>query len=192
MRPLKSVGFGFFAHYFLKYSNPFPFMWGYLPLIYPFPRRWYMKAHFGQPNVVGLWIQSSDETICSLCVQHRLANQYGHDSHIVFPNIFKIDLSVCVFSLRWVRHCWRKCSYDKLTNLPVVRHICVSIGSDNGLSPIRHQAITWTNSGLLSIGPLETRFSEILIKIRNFWFMKMHLKMSSAKRPLFCWRGCIS
>ena len=41
----------------------------------------------------------------------------------------------------------------------------VSIGSDNGLSPIRRQAIIWTNAGLLSIGPLETNFSEILIKI---------------------------
>ena len=28
----------------------------------------------------------------------------------------------------------------------------VSIGSDNGLSPVRRQAITWTNAGLLSIG----------------------------------------
>ena len=28
----------------------------------------------------------------------------------------------------------------------------VSIGPDNGLSPIRHKAIIWTNAGLLSIG----------------------------------------
>ena len=37
-------------------------------------------------------------------------------------------------------------------------HICVSkltiIGSDNGLSPDRRQAIIWTNAGLLLIGPL--------------------------------------
>ena len=31
----------------------------------------------------------------------------------------------------------------------------VSIGSDNGLSPIRHKAIIWTNAGLLSIGTWE-------------------------------------
>ena len=30
--------------------------------------------------------------------------------------------------------------------------------------PIRHQAIIWTNAGLLSIGALGTNFSEILIK----------------------------
>ena len=41
----------------------------------------------------------------------------------------------------------------------------VSIDSDNGLSPIRRQAIIWTNAELLSIDPLGTNFNEILIKI---------------------------
>ena len=53
-------------------------------------------------------------------------------------------------------------------------HICVSkltiIGSDNGLSPDRRQAIIWTNAGLLLIGPLGTNFSEILIEILAFLF----------------------
>ena len=52
---------------------------------------------------------------------------------------------------------------------------------DNGLSPIRRQPITWTNAGLLSIGPLETYFSEIGIIILSFAFKKMQLKISSAK-----------
>ena len=61
----------------------------------------------------------------------------------------------------------------------------VSIGSDNGLSPIRRQAIIWTNPGILLIGPLGTKFGEILIKILTFSFKKMCLKVSSAKwRPL--------
>ena len=46
-------------------------------------------------------------------------------------------------------------------------HICINkltiIGSDNGLSPARRQAIIWTSAGILLIGPLETNFSEILI-----------------------------
>ena len=37
----------------------------------------------------------------------------------------------------------------------------VNIGSGNGLLPVRHQAITWTNAGLLSIVPLGTNLSEI-------------------------------
>ena len=44
----------------------------------------------------------------------------------------------------------------------------ISIGSDNGLSHIRRQAIIWTDTGLLSIGPLGTKFSENLIKIQFF------------------------
>ena len=31
---------------------------------------------------------------------------------------------------------------------------CVSIAPDNGLSPVRRQAIIWTNAVLLLIGPL--------------------------------------
>ena len=69
-------------------------------------------------------------------------------------------------------------------------HICVGkltiIGSDNGLSPGRRQAIIWTNAGILWIGPLETNFSEILIGIQTLSLKKMHLKMASAKwRPFF-------
>ena len=44
----------------------------------------------------------------------------------------------------------------------------VSIGSGNGLSPVRNHAITWTNVNLLSIWPLGTNFGEIPIKIYIF------------------------
>ena len=71
-----------------------------------------------------------------------------------------------------------------------VTHICVDeltiICSDNGLSPGRRQAITWTNYGLLLIRPLGTNFSEILIEIPIFSFQKIHLKMSSGNQKPFC------
>ena len=64
-------------------------------------------------------------------------------------------------------------------------HICSSkltiIGSDNGLLPDRHQAIIWTNAGILLILSIGTNFSEILGNIHTFSFKKMHLKMSSVK-----------
>ena len=44
----------------------------------------------------------------------------------------------------------------------------VSIGSDNGVSPIWRQAIIRTNARLLSIGPLGTNFNEILSKYKTF------------------------
>ena len=69
-------------------------------------------------------------------------------------------------------------------------HICVSkltiIGSDNGLSPGRRQAMIWTKAGILVIGPLATNFSEILIGIHIFSFKIMQLKMLSAKCGPFC------
>ena len=79
---------------------------------------------------------------------------------------------------------------NSLTHWGHVTHICVGkltiLGSDNGLSPGRRQAIIWTNAGILLIGPLGTNFSEILIEIKTFSFKKMRLKMSSAKWRPFC------
>ena len=81
-------------------------------------------------------------------------------------------------------------SWGTLTHRGRVRHICVSklttIGSDNGLSPGRCQAIIWTNAGIMWTGPLGTNFNEILIKIYAFSFKKMHLKRSSGKWRPFC------
>ena len=70
-----------------------------------------------------------------------------------------------------------------------VTHICVGnliiIGSNNGLSPGRREAIIWTNAGILLMLTLGTNFSEILIEIQTFSFKKLRLKVSSAKwRPL--------
>ena len=82
------------------------------------------------------------------------------------------------------------CLPKQSTHWGRVTHICVcnltTIGSDNGLSPSRHQAIIWTNAGILSIGHLGTNFSEILIEIHTFSFKKMHLKRSSGKWQPFC------
>ena len=69
-------------------------------------------------------------------------------------------------------------------------HICVCnltiIGSDNGLSPGRRQAIIWTNAGILLIEPLGTNFSEILAEIITFSFKKMYMQVSSGKWRPFC------
>ena len=78
----------------------------------------------------------------------------------------------------------------QLTHWGRVTHICVSkltiIGSDNGLSTSRRQAIIWTNAGILLIRTLATNFNEILSEINTFSFKKMRLKMSSAKWRPFC------
>ena len=77
-----------------------------------------------------------------------------------------------------------------LTHWGWATHICVNkvtiIGSDNGLSPGRRQAILWTSAGILLIAPMGTNFSEILIENFTLSFKKMHLKMSSGKWRPFC------
>ena len=78
----------------------------------------------------------------------------------------------------------------QLTHWGRVTHIYVSkltnIGSDNGLSPGRRQAIIWTNDGLLLIGPLGTNLNETSIEIHTFSFKKIQLKLSSGKWRPFC------
>ena len=61
-----------------------------------------------------------------------------------------------------------------------VMHICISklliIGSDNGLSPDRHQAIIWPNAGILLIWTLEINFSEISSKIQSIFILENAFK----------------
>ena len=77
-----------------------------------------------------------------------------------------------------------------LTHWGRVMHICIGnltiIGSDNGLSPGRRQAIIWNNAGLLLIKHLGTNVSEIWIGIQTYSLKKIHLNMSSAKWRPFC------
>ena len=88
-----------------------------------------------------------------------------------------------------------------LTHWGRVPHICVSkltiIGSDNGLSPGRRQAIIWTNAEILWIGPLGTSLNEILIEIHIFhsrkcvWKYRLrnggHFVSASMCSPLISW-----
>ena len=103
-------------------------------------------------------------------------------SHFVHDSIHHYHLCWRYDNTRCMHACiiWN----HPLTHWGRVTHICVSkltiMGSDNGLSPGRRQAIIWTNAGILLIGPLGTNFSEILVGIQTFSFRKMHLKMSSA------------
>ena len=60
----------------------------------------------------------------------------------------------------------------------------VMIGSDNGLSPIRHQVIISTNAGISLIRSLG---SNISLNGKSYILStKMHLKMSSGRRRPFC------
>ena len=63
-----------------------------------------------------------------------------------------------------------------LTHYGRVTHICVSeiiiIGSDDGFSPGRRQAIIWTNAGVLLIGPLGIHFNGIVNRNQYIFIQK--------------------
>ena len=105
--------------------------------------------------------------------------------------LFKVI--ICINNMCPPLHGCHICSlvdWSLLTHWGRVTHICVIdltiIGSNDGLSPGRRQAIIWTNAGILLIGILGTNFSEILSEIHTFSCMKIHLKMSPAKWRPFC------
>ena len=113
----------------------------------------------------------------------------GENFTIVFFQIefdekdLRREITYAIKNIHGIRLVWI------LTHWGRVTHICdcilTSIGSNNGLSPGRRQAIIWTNAGILLIRPLGTDFIEIFIEIHAFSLKKMSLKMSSANDVYF-------
>ena len=96
-------------------------------------------------------------------------------------SISKMDMQVNTQTDRWIqratdRHIGMHCGY--LIHWGRVTHICVgyltTIGSGNGLAPCRHQAIIWPYTGIWLIGPSGTNFSEILIEIHTFFYLRKY------------------
>ena len=56
----------------------------------------------------------------------------------------------------------------------------VLIDSGSGLLHARHQAITWTNGGLLSIGQAFTQYN----LYRSTWILKYIIELQSCKKKL--------
>ena len=112
---------------------------------------------------------------------NKMLVQINSFSHLTYC-ISLWDFMAYVIEIALDIFCW-----PVLTHWGRVMHICIVkitiIGSDNGLSPERHQAIIWTNAGILLIGPLGTNFSDIVIEIKTFSLKKM----SSAKCVHFVW-----
>ena len=131
-------------------------------------------------------LSSSDLPVLSSCVVEQFTTKLDcelpwpiKDLSWLAPVATKLmtgylELEDCTINVRRTRNQW-----DRVT------HVCVGeltiIGSDNGLSPGRRQAIIWTNDGILLTRSLGINFSEISIEIHTFSLGKMHLKMSSAK-----------
>ena len=151
----------------------------------------WISAHSGGPE------HSQNIPNCSLCLgQHILKIQWK--SVHQFPVMLLTDRptyqQMCKHNLRRSAGAAinvKKSSYPpcrnrfcgetsfSITHWDRVTHIYVGkliiIGSDNGLSPGRCQAIIWTNVGILLNGPLGTHFSEILIYIQTYFHWRKYV-----------------
>ena len=120
---------------------------------------------------------------------HRLCGAELWFVHI-FDHLFLLCERFYLWSwkseVKWKMNLWQM---FLLTHWGWVTHICISeltiTGSNNVLSPGRHQAIIWTNAGIWLI-PTSISFSEILSEIHIFSLKKMYLKMLSAKWRQIC------
>ena len=136
------------------------------------------------------WWRRFDDTILShpATISQREFEKSIEYARQLFSGLLALTMGLWAHNWKYWKIMIR--SRHGLTHGGRVTHICVSkqtiIGSDNGSSPGRRQAIIWTDAGILLIGPLGTNFNEILIEIHTFSFKKMHLKMSSAKWRPFC------
>ena len=94
--------------------------------------------------------------------------------HLIFVCVHWTRPGSLMFCLLKIQILWYQIQKYFLTHWGRVTHIYVNkiiiIGSDNGLSPSRRQAIIWPVAGILLIGPLEINFSDILIEINTFSF----------------------
>ena len=169
--------------------------------IFPFDdvimKHWYVLYGLLCSYLIGPWdMWQNESTIFTLITQKRFVGTRIGITLRWIPWYLTITNLTLFQVMAWCRQVIDKLYsnlYNKLYRILLnhwgrVTHICVGnltiIGSDNGLSPSRRQAIIWTNAGILLIGPLGTNFSEILIEIYTFSSKKMHLKMSSGKwRP---------
>ena len=153
-----------------------------------------VDAWIGSENRVILFIVSSvdeqKQNVLCLAPSHYLNQSWYKNTKYFFKNTCENVGNLSV--LRRMDSMASSESQTKcaLTHWGRMTHICVGkltiIGSDNGLSPGRRQAIICTNAEILLIRPLRTNFSEILIEFHMFSIKNMHLKMSSAKWRSFC------
>ena len=179
-----------------------------------FPRHWPLCGEFTGDR----WIPHTNALMFSLIciwingwVNNRVAGDLRrHLTHydIIVMTCFFLFTPTFVFFVYGEYHVWTEganclCTHERgyfdvyFLSYDVMREInneitleCVEKqSSGNGLSPVQHKAITWTNSGLLSVKCLGTNFNEILIRILSFPFKKMHLNLSSSQMAAILSKG---
>ena len=108
--------------------------------------------------------------------EQKRIEQYRRNGTGVWPRVLLSPFGGACFQWLWFS--------ASNSSPPCAAYMCQWSGP--ALVQIMSCCLFGANTDLLSIRPLGTNFSEIWIKMQNFWFVKMHLKMSSAKWRPFC------
>ena len=122
---------------------------------------------------------------CLVSSETYFSNNVSHNA----MSSINAQISTLCAQLRTNQHWFRKW-FGTADSPPLWQRdiVCVSKPGHhwfgNGSSP-RHKVVIWTNAGFLLIGSQGTYFREIVFKIQQFLFKKMHLKMSSAQCQAF-------
>ena len=122
------------------------------------------------------WLIINDTNIISCC-RNSAKNQISD----LIKTLQYLHLGRMPPSWSWYRWANIKAGWRIYASLTYI-----IIGSHNGLLPVRHQAIIWSNALLLSTGPIWTKFSGIVFESQIFSFKKIYLKMSFVKCRPFC------
>ena len=133
-------------------------------------------------NTIKQWIAKP----CAYFMQYT-ANITAQETIFFLPIHLNHLRDLCSLISQWIRKCF--CVILTQWGRWVSIHTSIPsviIGSDNGMSPARCQAIIWTNAALLSIRPWGIKVSEFVIESETFSFKNMRLKISSAKLRTSC------
>ena len=130
----------------------------------------------------------------AMCISLRPSDAYG--DHVVnAPSQWEMTSSLFGWAtsslIGWAHIQNNPCAYIYIY---VYVYIYASVhwvitGSGNCLTPVHRQALTWTNTTIFPIEPLETYFSEILIKMWTFQedaFKNIVYEMAA----IFLWPQC--
>ena len=109
--------------------------------------------------------------------------------HSSEPNTCNIQLFAVIMwsniTYYCIRHCWDTC-ISNIRFCTYNRHPTPSFGVSIVRIFNKIDRIIWANVDWLLIGLLGSSFNKIWITIKQFWYTKTNLKMSSAKWGPFC------
>ena len=96
------------------------------------------------------------------------------DKPLSEPRMENLLMHICVTRPQWVNSLRQSDPHMCQSNELLLVQIF-------GFLPICHQVIIWINPDILSTGPLDINFSDILMEIQIFSLKKMHLERLPAK-----------